>query len=119
MTQLSLNKGLKEFSSRGEEAVSKELLQLHMRNVFQPLHISEIPKDKQFEILESHLFLEEKRDSTVKGRLVAGGNKQREYINKHDIGSPTCSLEIILLTSMIKYREERDFIILILLIIFS
>lgn len=32
--------------------------------------------------LESHMFLEEKRNLDKKGRIVAGGKKQRDYTEK-------------------------------------
>jgi hypothetical protein len=35
------------------------------------------------------MVLKEKRDGKVKGRTVAGGNKQRDYISKEDASSPT------------------------------
>jgi hypothetical protein len=42
MTQYSLKKGLKKFKKVGEEAVSKELLQLHMRDTFKPQNVKEL-----------------------------------------------------------------------------
>ena len=38
MTQLALKKGLKEFGDRGKEAVSSELLQIHMQDTFAPTY---------------------------------------------------------------------------------
>ena len=61
-----------------------------------------------FRILESHLFLKQKRDGTVKGRTVAGGNKQRDYIGKEEASSPTVSTEAVVLTSVIEASEDRD-----------
>jgi hypothetical protein len=40
-------------------------------------------------VLESHMFLKEKRDGKTMGGTVAGGNKQRGYISKEDASSPT------------------------------
>jgi hypothetical protein len=36
MTQYSLKRGLKKFKEKGEAAVTKELLQLHMKDTFTP-----------------------------------------------------------------------------------
>ena len=55
---------------------------LHMRDTFLPLHWKKIPYEQRKQTLKSHLFLKEKRDGTIKGRTVAGGNKQRDYIFK-------------------------------------
>jgi hypothetical protein len=58
--------------------------------------------------LELHIFLKEKRDGSLKGRTVAGGNKQRDYISKEDASSPTVTTEAILLSSIIDAEEGRD-----------
>ena len=52
--------------------------------------------------------MEEKRDKTIKGRLVASGNFQRPYINKDDVVYPTFSMEGLLLTDVIDASEGRD-----------
>ena len=49
-----------------------------------------------------------KRDGTVKGRTVAGGNKQQDYIGKEEASSPTVSTEAVVLTSVIEASEDRD-----------
>ena len=59
-------------------------------------------------MLKSHLLLKQKRDESIKGRMVAGGNKQRGTIDKEDAASPTAALESVLLTSTIDYVEEMD-----------
>ena len=40
--------------------------------------------------------------------MVAGGNKQRNRIDKTDATSPTAALEYILLTATIDAKEGRD-----------
>ncbi len=47
-------------------------------------------------MLESHIFVERKRDGILKARQVAGGNKQQGYITKEDASSLTMSLEAVL-----------------------
>ena len=54
------------------------------------------------------MFLKEKRDRKIKGRTVAGGNKQHDYISKQDASSPTVATESILLLCIIDAKEERD-----------
>jgi hypothetical protein len=48
-----------------------------------------------------------KRDGTVKGRTVAGGNKQRSFITKEDASSPTVATSV-LLTAVIDALEGRE-----------
>jgi hypothetical protein len=54
------------------------------------------------------MFLKQKRDGKIKGRTVAGGNNQRDYIAKEDASSPTVATESVLLTCIINAEEERD-----------
>jgi hypothetical protein len=54
------------------------------------------------------IFLIEKRDGRVKGRLVYNGKPTREWVSKDDAASPTASLEGILLTSILDVKENRD-----------
>jgi hypothetical protein len=42
------------------------------------------------------MFLMEKRDGKIKGRTVAGGNKQRDYISKENVSSPPVTTESVL-----------------------
>ena len=58
-------------------------------------------------VLESHMFLKEKRDRAIKVRAVAGSNKQRDYISKEDASSPTVETEAVLLSCIIDAEEER------------
>jgi hypothetical protein len=59
-------------------------------------------------VLESHMFLKLKRDGKIKGRTVAGGNKQRDYISKEDASSPTVATDSVLLSCIIDAEEHRD-----------
>ena len=54
------------------------------------------------------MFLKQKRDKTIKGRMVAGGNRQRGTIDKEDAASPTAELESVLLSSTIDAAKEID-----------
>jgi hypothetical protein len=60
-------------------------------------------------VLESHIFLKQKRDGKIKSRTVAGGNKQRDYISEEDNSSPTVTTESVLLSCIIDAEEEQDF----------
>jgi hypothetical protein len=108
MPQYSLKKGLKKFKEIGEEAVSKELLQLHMRDTFKPQSADELSTNQNKGALESLMFLKEKRDGTVKGRTCADRRKQRETAKPGAATSPTVSLESVLITSTIEAYEGRE-----------
>jgi hypothetical protein len=108
MTQLLMKAGLKEWGTRAMDAVHSEMKQLHLRDTFKPKHWKDLTPEQKASVLESHLFLKEKRSGTIKGRTVAGGNKQRDFISKEDASSPTVATESVLLTCIVDAEEERD-----------
>ena len=108
MTQLSLKVGLKTWGEEAEAAVHSEMKQLHFRDTFEPKHWKDLNEAQRKSILESHMFLKQKRDGKIKGRTVAGGNKQRDYISKEDASSPTVATEAVLLTWIVDAEEGRD-----------
>ena len=108
MTQLSLKAGLKAWGKEAKKAVHKEMQQLHFRDTFKPMHWNELSHTQKQSILESHMFLKEKRTGEIKGRTVAGGNKQREFLSKEEVSSPTVATESVLLTCIIEADEGRD-----------
>jgi hypothetical protein len=67
-----------------------------------------LTKKQKEQILEFHIFVEEKRDGTIKAQKVIGGNKQCDYITKEDVSSPTVTAEAVLLTCVINAQEDRD-----------
>jgi hypothetical protein len=108
MMQLSLKAGLQCWGDHGYNAAYAEMKQLHMRDTFSPKHWEELTPLQKKTILESHMFLKEKQDSTIKGRTIAGGNKQWDYISKEDVSSPTVSTKSVLLSCIIDVQEGRD-----------
>ena len=106
MTQLSMKAGLKRWKEKGESAVSLELSQLHFRDTFEPLDPKKLSKEERDKVLESHLFLKQKRDDSIKGRMVAGGNKQWSSIPALEASSPTAMLELVLITAAMDAHEE-------------
>jgi hypothetical protein len=112
MTQLSLKAGLKAWGSEAKEAVHSEMKQLHFRDTFKPMHWRDLTHQQRQTILESHMFLKEKRTGKIKGRTVAGGNKQRDFISKEEASSPTVATEAVLLTCIIDAEEDRDVVVI-------
>ena len=82
MTQTSLKAGLKPWGKKAKNVMQAEMKQLHFSNTFDPRHSSELTEKEKAELLESRMFLKQKRDGKIKGRAVAGGNKQLDFISK-------------------------------------
>jgi hypothetical protein len=109
MTHLSMKKGLKMWGNAAMKAIHKEVKQMHLRDTLKPMHFHELTDKQKAQILESHLFLTEKRvDGDIKGRLVAGGDKRWDFITKEDSSSPTATTESVILTCIIDAEERRD-----------
>jgi hypothetical protein len=108
LAQLSLKNDLKEWGNKAYMAVKSKMKQLHFCNKFKSMHWSELTDTQRQTVLESHMFLKEKRDGKIKGRTVAGGNKQLDYTSKEDASSPTVTTESVLLSCIIDAEEERD-----------
>ena len=73
MTQVSFKLGLKHFKEKGRKYVSKELLQLHLNNIFRPLTPGDLSDKNKDAALEFLMFLKEKRNKSLKGRACADG----------------------------------------------
>jgi hypothetical protein len=106
MMQLSLKVGLKEWGEEAFMAAQSEMKQLYFRNKFKPKHWRELSQVQRLTVLESNMFIKQKRDGKIKGRTVAGGNKQRNYISKEDASSPTVATESVLFSCIIDAEEE-------------
>ena len=103
-----LQKGIKIFGERGTQAAKSEVKQLHDRVGFRALAVKELTRQERERAQEGLLFLTEKKDGSVKGRLAYNGKKTREWISREDKSSPTAHAESILLTCAIDAKEHRD-----------
>ena len=101
---------LRKFSQKGLVAANKEMKQLHDWGAFKPVHPESLTTAERRKILESLMFLVEKRDDTIKARTCANGSVQGAWMGKDDASSPTVSMEAIMLTAMKDALEERHVI---------
>ena len=99
----SLKAGLKKFGDRGENAVTKELQQLHDMETY-------YTKKQKAEALASLMFLVEKRDGRAKACACADGSKQRRQpdYRKEDDPSPTVNNNSVEITAAIEAHEGRN-----------
>jgi len=110
MAQLSMKAAIKKWGQEAEYAITKEMkeLQCHWRDSYKPKHWHELTKKQKEKILESHIFVEQKRDGLIKAQKAIGGNKQQDYITKEDVSSPTVTAEAGMLTCVIDAKEDSD-----------
>ena len=107
LTTYGLNAGLKKFGKAGEASIDKELNQMHDLNVFVPVEAGSLTREQKAKALQSLLMLKEKRDKTVKSRLLADGRGQRDQFAKQETTSPTVATESVFISAVIDAHERR------------
>ena len=80
---------MKCWKEKGQAAAKSDMKQLDFRYTFKPKHYRDLNEDEKKIILESHMFLKEKINGTIKGKTVAVGNKKNTLISKEYSNSPT------------------------------
>jgi hypothetical protein len=79
--QYMLQKGLKVFGNKGHKASMKEIDQLHKRTCSAPLKVKEMKHSERKKAQMALMFLTDKRDKSVKGRMVYNGKPTREWLS--------------------------------------
>ncbi len=108
--QYSLDAGLCHFGDRAETAVTKELRQFNMYDVFEPIAADSLSNEEKKNALSSLIFLKEKQNGTIKLRSCANRSVQQSHVAKEEAASPTVALESIsiFVMSTIEARENRE-----------
>jgi hypothetical protein len=58
--------------------------------------------------VDALMFLGEKLNKSIKGRMVYNGKPTRKWLTREDSTSPTAALESIMLTAIVDAKEGRD-----------
>ena len=98
LTQMNIREGLLAFGEKGNEAILKELRQLHQKNALLPIMKENLSYEERKKALRYLMFLKEKRDGMIKAWGCADGRPQRQYTSKTDVSSSTVSLEALMLS---------------------
>ena len=81
--------GVKEFGELAVAAMIKELSHnLHGKDVIEGKNFNELTSDQRKQALRAIGLIKQKRDGTVKGRLVADGRPQRAWKDPDSVYSP-------------------------------
>ena len=104
----SLKAAVNKWGEKASSAAKDEMQQLLDRKVFHPIRTESITPEERKKVLESLLFVIEKRDGRIKARHCANGSPQRAWIPAENASSPTVSTESVLLTAIIDAEEGRD-----------
>ena len=98
--QCSCHKGTKIFGEKGKQAAAKESKQQHARTCFSPMAVEALSKVERDRAQQVLMCLAEKRDGTIKGRMVCNGKPMREWLNEEDSASPMVTMEGPFITMM-------------------
>ena len=93
---------------KGKEELYKEMDQLHNRIAFGLVRLQDITQEEIDKAMESSIFLAEKRNGKIKGRMFANGSMQSEYIPKEAASSLTIAKESALIVGVVKYKQKRE-----------
>ena len=114
MTQMSMKAAAsKHGTGRTGAAARTELLQLHTREAYVPVHKRDISReDLKTHLVEAIMTIKEKKQGLeiveLKGRMVGDGRSQRGLYNKTETASPTVGLDNLVITTVIDAHENRD-----------
>ena len=78
MQQHTFEKGLRKFGMKGKEAAIKEASQLVARSCFKPISLKGLSGQERRRAQRALMHLAQKRDKTIKGRMVHNGKSTRE-----------------------------------------
>ena len=84
-----------------------EFSQIHNHDTFSPQMANKLTAEQKKEALQLITMIKEKRRGKLKARACVDGRKQRRYINKEDVSSPTVQQESLILSLIIDAREGR------------
>ena len=109
MTNMSIKKSIKKLGIEPTMKSSRaEMKQIHMRDSFKPKLYHEMTQKQKARMVESFIFLKEKKDGTLKAQTVLGGNVQPDYITKDEASLPTAYTEAVIITAIVDNKERRD-----------
>ena len=114
MTQMSMKAAARKHGAeRTGEAARTELLQLHTREAYVPVHRRDISReDLKNRLVEAIMTIKEKRQGLeivkLKGRMVGDGRSQRGLYDRTETASPCVGLDNLVISTVIDAHEDRD-----------
>lgn len=104
-------KGLKYLVQRAEGQLSKKLPNCGKQIPFPLVSIKDKTRQERGKVQKPLIFQSEKKDGSIKGRLVYNRKSTREWMTQEDVAIPTAATESVLLTAAIDAMEQRNVII--------
>jgi hypothetical protein len=105
--QMGAKAGVKLYGDRAVDAIVSEYKQLNDKMAFKPRAVQHLTNLERERALRSITLVKEKRCGKIKGRTVADGRGQRDYIPRDEVASPTVSIEALMISLAIDAKEGR------------
>ena len=107
LTQMTAKKGIRLFGEDAVTAIIKEFQQIDSKDVIIPRRFEDLTENDLKHTLRTITLVKEKRDGTVKGRMVADGRPQKHWYHGKSYYAPTVSTEGFMLSCAIDAKERR------------
>lgn len=104
---MSAKAGVKRYSDKAVDAILQECKQLDEKKAFKPRNMNTLTNLERKHGLRSITFVKEKRCGRIKGRTVADGRAQCDYVIRDESTSPTVSTEALMISIAIDAKERR------------
>lgn len=105
---VNAKEGIKIYGEKVVHAILSAYDQIDNMMTFEPQDVNKMTREAKRQTLNLLTMVTEKRDGRLNGRAVIDGRKQRRYIRKEDVASPTVELESLVLSLLIDAQENRD-----------
>ena len=105
---VNAKEGIKRYGDKAVHVILPEYGQIHNMKTFQLLDANKMTREEKRHIINLLTMVKEKWNGRLKGREVIDGRKQRMYIRKEDVASPTVKLESLVLSLLVDAQENRD-----------
>ena len=106
--QMSAHEGIKRFGAEAVSAIVTEFNQLNDMKTAIPVMSQDLSNEQKAKALDIITLVKLKRCGKLKARSCANGKKQRVYLTKEEVSSPTAQLESMILSMIIDGDEGRD-----------
>jgi len=105
---MTVKQGIKMYGKEVVQSVLKEYSLIDEKTVFKAVNPRLLTTQQKVDALNLITFMKLKRSGKLKTRACADGRKQRKYISKEEVSSPTVQLESLLLSLLIDASENRS-----------
>ena len=103
--QMNEKRGIREHGEKSVAAILSEYSQLRDTDTVRAMNPNKLSHRQKRDALELLTLIKKKRCGKIKGCVCANGKKQRRYISREEVSTPTVQLGSILATLAVDAKE--------------